>query len=60
MFLKTFSGVYLIYNVVLVFAAQQSDSAIHEHISTLVEILFPNRSLQSTEKCPLRCMVGLY
>ena len=37
----------LIYNVVLVSVVQQSESVIH--ISTLFQILFPYRSLQSIE-----------
>ena len=32
---KDFIGVYLIYNVVLVSGAQQSESVIHTHISTV-------------------------
>ena len=44
--LINFIGVYLIYNVVLVSAIQQSDSVIHVHISTLFKILFLHRSLE--------------
>ena len=42
-------GVELIYNVVLVSGAQQSDSVMHIHISTLIQNLFPFRLLQNTE-----------
>ena len=42
--LKIFFRVQLIYNVVLVSGAQQSESAIHIHICTLFQILFPCRS----------------
>ena len=60
-FLKLiFIGVQLIYNVVLVSAAQQSESVIHILISTLFQILFPCRSLQSTEQSSLCYTVGSY
>ena len=36
-------GVYLLYNVVLVSAVQQSESAIHTHITLLFWISFPFR-----------------
>ena len=49
-FKKTdFIGVYLIYNVVLVYAIEQSDSVTHIHITTLFKNLFPYRSLQTIE-----------
>ena len=57
-FTLIFIGVQLIYNVVLVSAVQQSESAIHTHISTLFQILFPYRSLQNTEKSSLCYTVG--
>ena len=47
--LKIFFRVQLIYNVVLVSGAQQSESAIHIHICTLFQILFPYRPLQTIE-----------
>ena len=60
-FLKLiFIGVWLIYNVVLVSAVQQSESVIHIHISTLFQILFPSRSLQSIEQSSLCYTVGSY
>ena len=51
-------GVQLIYNVLLVSTIQQSESIIH--ISTLFQILFPNRLLQSTEQSYLCYTVGSY
>ena len=42
-----FIGVELLYNVVSVFAVQQSESAIHTHISPLFWISFPFRSPES-------------
>ena len=39
----------VVYDVVLVSAAQQSGSVIHIRISTLFQIFFPYRSLQSIE-----------
>ena len=59
-FLKIiFIGVQLIYNVVLVSAVAEQ-SVIHIHISTLFQILFPYRSLQSTEQSCLCYTVGHY
>ena len=55
-----FIGVQLIYNVVLVSAVQQSESVIHMHISTLFQILFPYRSLESIEQSFLCYTVGPY
>ena len=49
-FLINFMGVQLTYNVVLVSAIKQSESVIH--ISTHFQILFPNRSLESSERVP--------
>ena len=46
------------YNVVLVSAVQQSESVIHTHISTLFQILFPYRSLESTDQSSLCSTVG--
>ena len=48
------------YNVVLLSAVQQSETVIHIHISTLVQIPFPYRSLQSIEKNSLCYTVGAY
>ena len=45
-----FFGVWLIYNVVLVSAIQQSKLVTHTHISTLFQILFPPGPLQSFER----------
>ena len=59
-FLKIFIGEQLIYNVVLVSAVQQSESVIHIPISTLFQILFPYRSLQSIEQSSLCYTVGPY
>ena len=53
LFFKIFIGVYLIYNVVLVSGVQQTESIIHIHISTLFQILFPYRPLQSIEQSSL-------
>ena len=47
-------------NVVLVSGVQQSDSVIHIHVSTLVQILFPFRLLQNTEQSSLCYTVGPY
>ena len=50
LFLKLiFTGVQLLFNVVLISAVQQSESAIHIHISPLFWISSPFRSAQSTE-----------
>ena len=57
-FFLIFLGVQLIYNVVLVSAVQQSESVIH--ISTLFQILFPYRLLQSIEQSSLCYTVGPY
>ena len=43
-------GVYLINSVMLVSGVQQSDSIIHIHVSSLFQIIFPFRLLQSTEQ----------
>ena len=59
-FLINFIGVQLIYNVVLVSVVQQSESVMHTHISTLFQILFPCRSLQSIEQSFLCYTVGSY
>ena len=48
-FKKNFIGVWLIYSIVLLSGVQQGESAIHIHVSTLFQILFPYRSLQSIE-----------
>ena len=57
-FKLSFIGVQLIYNVALVSAVQQSESVIHIHISTLFQILFPYRSLQSIEQSSLCYTIG--
>ena len=44
-----FIGIWLIYSIVLVSVSQQHESIIHVHASTLFWILFPYRSLQSSE-----------
>ena len=53
-----FTGVQLLFNVVLISAVQQSESAIHIHISPLFWISSPFRSAQSTEQSSLCCTVG--
>ena len=59
LFFKIFVRVQLIHNV-LVSDVQQSESDIHIHISTLFQILFPYRPLQSIEKSSLHYTVGPY
>ena len=54
------SGVYLLYNVVLVSAVQQSKSAVRIHISPLPWISFPFRSTQGMEWSSLGYTVGPY
>ena len=49
LYLKNFSGVQFLYNVVLVSGGQQSDSVIHIHIFILFQIFFPYRILQNIE-----------
>ena len=49
LFILIFIGVSLLYNVVLVSAVQQSESAIRIHIPSLFWISFPFRSSESTE-----------
>ena len=51
-------GVQFTNNVVLVSGAQESDSVIHIHVSTLFQILFPFRLLQNTEQTCLSYTVG--
>ena len=58
LFFLFFIGVQLLYNVVLVSAVQQSESAICIHISTLFWISFPFRSPQSTEQSSVCYTVG--
>ena len=53
-----FIRVQLFYNVVLVSTVQQSESAIHIHISSPFWISLPFRSPQSTEQSSLRYTVG--
>ena len=45
---KTLIEIMLIYNVVVISAAQQSGSGIHTHTSFLFQILFPHRISQKT------------
>ena len=54
-----FIGVQLVYSVVFVSAVQQSELVIHIHISAL-QILFPYRSLQSTDQSSQCYTVGSY
>ena len=56
--LKIFIGIWLIYNVVLVTGVQKSESVIYIHISTLFQILFLHRPLQSIEQSSLCYTVG--
>ena len=51
--LKKFIEVQLIYNIVLVFSVQQSDSVIHIHISIPFQILVPHRALQNIQQVSL-------
>ena len=51
-------GVELINNVVLASGLQQSDSAIHIHLSILLQILFPCRLLKNIEQSSLCYTVG--
>ena len=46
---KKIIGVYLLYNAVLVFAVQQSQSALHIHAALLVWTSFLFRPSQSIE-----------
>ena len=50
----------LTYNVVLVLGVQQSESVVHMHICMLLKVLFPYRSLQSTEQSSLCYTEGPY
>ena len=56
--LKIFIGIWLIHNVVLVTGVQKSTSIIYIHISTLFQILFLHRPLQSIEQSSLCYTVG--
>ena len=47
LFSQSFIEVYLIYNVVMISAVQQSDSVIHGRTSILFQILFPHRWSQN-------------
>ena len=49
----------MIYNAVLVSGVQQSNSAIHRHISILFQILSPFRLLKNTEYSSLCYTVGV-
>ena len=57
---EIFIAVQLIYNVVLVSGAQQSESVIYICIFTLFQILSPYRPLQSTEQSSLCYTIGSY
>ena len=58
--LKIFIGVQVIYSIVLVLGVQQSKSVIYVHISTLFQIFFPYKPIQSTEQSSLCCTVVSY
>ena len=58
LFKKIFIGVQLLYNTVLVYNVQQSESAICIHTSPLFWISFSFRSPQSTEQSSLCYAVG--
>ena len=51
-----FFEVYLIYNGVMIFIAEQRDS--HIHIPILFQILSPYRLLENIEQTSLCCTVG--
>ena len=53
LFLLMFIRVQLICNVALLSTVHQSESIVHTHISTLFQVLFPHRSLQSIEQFPV-------
>ena len=57
-FFLIFIGVQLLYNILLVSAIQQSESAIRIHISPLFWISFPFKSPQSDEQSSLCYTVG--
>ena len=57
-FILIFIGVQLLCNAVSVSAVQQSESALHIHISPLFWISFPFRSSQSTEQSSLCYRAG--
>ena len=44
----------------LISAVQQRESVLHTHTSTVFQILFPHRPLQSIEYSSLCCTVGSY
>ena len=54
LFFKNFTGVWLIYTVVLVSGVRQGESLVHIHISILFQILFPYRSLQNRVPCAIQ------
>ena len=56
--LKTLIGIELFDNVVLVTVVQQRKLAVQIHISLLLRISFPFRSLQSTTQSSLCCAAG--
>ena len=53
-------GVQMVYSVVLTSGTQQNESIIYIHISTLFQIIFPYRSLQSIDYISLCYTVGSY
>ena len=57
---SSFLKVQLIYSVVIIFAAQQSDSVKHVHTSVLFQILFPHRPSQSTGQSSLCYIASLH
>ena len=44
-----YTGIQLIYNAVLISGVEHSESGIHIHTATLLQILFPYKVLHSTE-----------
>ena len=54
LFLNFYIGVEFINSVLLVSTAQQSDSAIHIHVSILFQILFPFRLSLSRVPCAIQ------
>ena len=56
---KNFIGVQLLYNIVIVSAVQQSESAIHTHISSFVDFL-PIQVTRDIEQTSLHYMVDSY
>ena len=55
-----YTGIYLIYNIVLVSAVQKSDSVIHMDISIPSQVLFLCGSLENIEQSSLCYTIGSY